>query len=81
MTDNSPQIQINLLREILREISETRSLLEKLVKANLKESKDNLKEAREHRKRLLVEAKKILETPNKETMVLEELKKREFKAT
>ena len=63
------------------EISKTRELLEKLVKTNLKESKQNLKEAREQRKRMLLEAKnkKILETPNKDAMILEELKKRGFK--
>lgn len=79
-TDNSSiQIQIDLLKAILRETSATRELLEKLVKTNLKESKQNLKEAREQRKRMLLEAKKILETPNKDTMILEELKKRGFK--
>lgn len=81
--DNSSiQIQIDLLKAILMEISKTRELLEKLVKTNLKESKQNLKEAREQRKRMLLEAKnkKILETPNKDAMILEELKKRGFKA-
>ena len=79
-TDNSSiQIQIDLLKAILRETSATRELLEKLVKTNLKESKQNLKEAREQRKRILLEAKKILETPNKDAMILEELKKRGFK--
>ena len=78
--DNSYQIQIDLLKSILREITATREILEKLMKSNLKESKQNLKEAREQRKRMLLEAKKILETPNKDTMILEELKKRGFKA-
>ena len=49
------QIQIDLLRAILREASATRELLEKLVKSNLKESKQNLKEAREQRKKMLLE--------------------------
>lgn len=74
------QIEIDLLKAILREISATKELLETLVKVNLKESKHNLKEAREQRKRMLLEAKKILETPNKDAMILEELKKRGFKA-
>jgi len=78
--NSSTQIQIDLLRAILRETSATRELLEKLVKTNLKESKQNLKEAREQRKRMLLEAKKILETPNRDAMILEELKKRGFKA-
>lgn len=78
--DNHSQIQIDLLKAILREISQTKALLETLVKSNLKESKQNLKEAREQRKRMLLEAKKILETPNKDAMILEELKKRGFKA-
>ena len=78
--DNSIQIQIDLLKAILREISATKDLLDKLVKTNLKESKQNLKEAREQRKRMLIEAKKILEAPNRDAMILEELKKRGFKA-
>ena len=78
--DNLSQIQVDLLRAILVEIKTTRNLLEKMVKIDLKESKQNLKEAREQRKRMLLEAKKILETPNKDAMILEELKKRGFKA-
>lgn len=78
--DNSSiQTEIGLLRAILREISATRELLEKLVRTNLKESKQNLKEAREQRKRMLLESKKILESPSKDAMILEELKKRGFK--
>ena len=79
MDNSSIQIQIDLLKAILRETSATRELLEKLVKTNLKESKQNLKEAREQRKRMLLEAKKILETSNKDAMILEELKKRGFR--
>ena len=78
--DNLSQIQVDLLRAILVEIKTTRNLLEKMVKIDLKESKQNLKEAREQRKKMLLEAKKILETPNRDAMILEELKKREFKA-
>ena len=78
--DNLAQVQIDLLKAILVEIKTTRNLLEKMVKIDLKESKQNLKEAREQRKRMLLEAKKILETPNKDAMILEELKKRGFKS-
>jgi len=78
--DNLSQIQVDLLRAILVEIKTTRNLLEKMVKIDLKESKQNLKEAKEQRKKMLLEAKKILETPNRDAMILEELKKREFKA-
>ena len=77
--DNLAQVQIDLLKAILVEIKTTRNLLEKMVKIDLKESKQNLKEAREQRKRMLLEAKKILETPNKDAMILEELKKRGFR--
>ena len=78
--DNLAQVQIDLLKAILVEIKTTRNLLEKMVKIDLKESKQNLKEAREQRKRMLLEAKKILETPNKDAIILEELKKRGFKS-
>ena len=78
--DNLSQIQVDLLRAILVEIKTTRNLLEKMVKIDLKESKQNLKEAREQRKKMLLEAKRLLETPSKDAMILEELKKREFKA-
>jgi hypothetical protein len=77
--DNLAQAQIDLLKAILIEIKTTRNLLEKMVKIDLKESKQNLKEAREQRKRMLLEYKRILETPNKDAMILEELKKRGFK--
>jgi ElaB/YqjD/DUF883 family membrane-anchored ribosome-binding protein len=77
--DNHSQMQVDLLRAILREISQTRTLLESLVKSNLKESKQNAKEAREHRRKMLLEARKLLETPNKDAMILEELKKRGLK--
>lgn len=78
-TDNTPQVQTELLRAILREAAATRELLEKLVRSSLKESKQNLKEARDHRKRMLLEARKLLETPCRDTMILEELKKRGHK--
>lgn len=77
--DNNSQMQVDLLRAILREISQMRTLLESLVKSNLKESKQNAKESREHRRRMLLEARKLLETPNKEALILEELKKRGLK--
>ena len=73
-------MQVDLLKRILQELKGTNELLEKLVKINLNDSKTMIKEAREHRKKMLVEAKKILETPNREAMILEELKKRGYKA-
>lgn len=74
--DNTPQVQVELLRAILREVSASRELLERLVSVNLKESKQSLKEAREHRKKMLLETKKLLEMPSRDSMILEELKKK-----
>lgn len=79
-TNNDSMMQIELLKRILQELKGTNELLEKLVKTNLNDSKTMVKEAREHRKKMLVEARKILETPNREAMILEELKKRGYKA-
>lgn len=70
------ELETQLLKQILLEIKTTNMLLTKLVKTNLKESKENAKEARMHRKQMLTEAKKLLETPNREAMILEELRKR-----
>lgn len=78
--NNDSMMQVDLLKRILQELKGTNELLEKLVKINLNDSKTMVKEAREHRKKMLVEAKKILETPNREAMILEELKKRGYKA-
>lgn len=77
MTDTqSENLKLEILRRILRELSEIKGFLENLSKIPLKESKRSEKEAREHRKKMLLEAKKLLETPNREAMILEELKKR-----
>ena len=80
MADNTTQAQVELLRAILREISDTKRILESLVRMNLRESKEHAREVKTHRKKMLLEAKKILETPNKEAMILEELKKRGYRA-
>lgn len=80
MADNTSQTQIELLRAILREISETKKVLERLFQANLRESKERAKDAKTQRKHMLLEAKKLLETPNREAMILEELKKRGYRA-
>lgn len=80
MADNTSQAQVELLRAILREISDTKQVLESLVRMNLRESKEHAREAKAQRKKMLLEAKKILETPNKEAMILEELKKRGYRA-
>lgn len=80
MADNTSQAQVELLRAILREISDTKRILESLVRMNLRESKEHAREVKAQRKKMLLEAKKILETPNKEAMILEELKKRGYKA-
>lgn len=80
MADNTSQAQVELLRAILREISDTKRILESLVRMNLRESKEHAKEVKVQRKKMLLEAKKILETPNKEAMILEELKKRGYRA-
>lgn len=80
MADNTPQAQVELLRAILREISDTKRILESLVRMNLRESKEHAREVKAQRKKMLLEAKKILETPNKEAMILEELKKRGYRA-
>lgn len=75
----SENLKLEILRRILRELSEIKGFLENLSKISLKESKRNEKEAREHRRKMLLEAKKLLETPNREAMILEELKKRGYK--
>ena len=80
MADNTSQAQVELLRAILREISETKRILESLVRMNLRESKEHAREVKAQRKKMLLEARKILETPNRDTMILEELKKRGYKA-
>lgn len=80
MADNTSQAQVELLRAILREISDTKRILESLVRMNLRESKEHAREVKAQRKKMLLEAKKILETPNKEAMILEELKKRGYRA-
>lgn len=80
MADNTSQAQVELLRAILREISDTKRILESLVRMNLRESKEHAREVKAQRKKMLLEAKKILETPNKEAMIFEELKKRGYKA-
>lgn len=80
MADNTPQAQVELLRAILREISDTKRILESLVRMNLRESKEHAREVKAQRKKMLLEAKKILETPNKDAMILEELKKRGYRA-
>jgi len=80
MADNTSQAQVELLRAILREISDTKRILESLVRMNLRESKEHAREVKAQRKKMLLEAKKILETPNKESMILEELKKRGYRA-
>ena len=79
MANNDSIVQIELLKRILQEIKGTNELLEKLVKISLNDSKTMVKEAREHRRKMLLEAKKILETPNREAMILEELRKRGHK--
>ena len=80
MADNTSQAQIELLRAILKEISGTKQILESLVRMNLRESKEHAREVKAQRKKMLLEARKILETPNRDTMILEELKKRGYKA-
>ena len=80
MADNTSQAQVELLRAILREISDTKRILESLVRMNLRESKEHAREVKTQRKKMLLEAKKILETPNKDAMILEELKKRGYRA-
>ena len=80
MADNTSQAQVELLRAILKEISDTKRILESLVRMNLRESKEHAREVKTQRKKMLLEAKKILETPNKEAMILEELKKRGYRA-
>lgn len=80
MADNTSQTQIELLRAILKEISDTKRILESLARTTLRESKERTKEAKTQRKQMLLEAKKLLETPNREAMILEELKKRGYRA-
>ncbi len=80
MADNTSQTQIDLLRAILREISDTKQILESLARTTLRESKERAKESKAERKKMLLEAKKLLETPNREAMILEELKKRGYRA-
>jgi len=79
MANNDSMIQTELLKRILQEVKGTNELLEKLVKISLNDSKTMVKEAREHRRKMLLEAKKILESPNREAMILEELRKRGYK--
>lgn len=79
MADSSTQTQIELLKRILAEVKQTNELLSSLLKTTLKESKENAKEARDRRRKMLLEAKKILESPNREAMILEELRKRGHK--
>lgn len=78
-TIQTENLKLEILKRILNELSEIKGFLENLSKISLKESKRSEKEAREHRKKMLLEAKKLLETPNKEAMILEELKKRGYK--
>lgn len=57
MADNTSQVQIELLRAILRELSDTKQILEGLARTTLRESKERAKESKAERKKMLLEAK------------------------
>lgn len=74
---DSNQIQINLLKMLLEEVKKTNEILQKFLRSSIKESKENAKQQK--KMKMLLEAKKILETPSREAMILEEMRKRGYK--
>lgn len=74
---DSNQIQIDLLKMLLEEVKKTNEILQKFLRSSIKESKENAKQQK--KMKMLLEAKKILETPSREAMILEEMRKRGYK--